>query len=80
MIVNAKKVSISCENTIKEGVDHSILTFFFVCTALKLRPVLATKDGSTVRWYGTPRFLLRSTVRLFCNGTRTVRWYGTPFL
>ena len=34
----------------------------------------------TVR-YGTPRFLLRGTVRwygtLFCNGTGTVRRYGT---
>ena len=29
-----------------------------------------------VRWYGTPQFLLRSTVRLFCNGTGTVRWYA----
>ena len=27
--------------------------------------------------YGTPQFLLRSTVRLFCNGTGTLRWYGT---
>ena len=27
--------------------------------------------------YGTPQFLLRSTVRSFCNGTDTVRWYGT---
>ena len=29
--------------------------------------------GTLVR-YGTPQFLLRSTVRLFCNGTGTVRW------
>ena len=42
-------------------------------------------NGSTVR-YGTPQFLLRSTVRFFCNGmgtvrlfrkgTGTVRWYA----
>ena len=25
--------------------------------------------------YGTPRFLPRSTVRLFCNGTGTVRFF-----
>ena len=31
----------------------------------------------TVRKYDTPQFLLRRTVRLFCNGTGTVRWYGT---
>ena len=30
----------------------------------------------TIRWYGTPPFLLRSTVRLFCNGTGAIRWYG----
>ena len=51
---------------------------------LKLR-VVKSKDGSTVRYtvrkYGTPQFLLRSTVRwymvrLFCNGTGTVCWYG----
>ena len=34
--------------------------------------------------YGTPQFLLRSTVRWYgtfcCSGTGTVRWYGTPFL
>ena len=29
----------------------------------------------TVR-YGTPQFLIRSTVRLFCNGTSTVLWYS----
>ena len=27
----------------------------------------------TVRKYGTPQFLLKGTVRLFCNGTGTVR-------
>ena len=27
--------------------------------------------------YSTPQFLVRSTVRLFCNGASTVRWYGT---
>ena len=27
--------------------------------------------------YGTPQFLLRSTVRFFCNGTGAARWYGT---
>ena len=26
--------------------------------------------------YGTPPFLVRSTVRCFCNGTGTVRWYA----
>ena len=44
--------------------------------------IVRTKDGSTVRYgtlvrYGTPRFLLRGTVRFFCNGTGTVRRYGT---
>ena len=34
--------------------------------------------GTLVR-YGTPQFLVRSTVRFFCNGTGTVRWYGTLF-
>ena len=29
---------------------------------------------NTARWYGTPQFLLRSTVRLFWNGTGTVRF------
>ena len=28
------------------------------------------------RQYGKPQFLLRSTVRRFCNGTGTLRWYG----
>ena len=40
-----------------------------------------SEDDGTVRKYGTPEFLRRSTVRgtvrFFCNGTRTVRWYGT---
>ena len=27
--------------------------------------------------YGASQFLLRSTVRLFCNGTGTLRWHGT---
>ena len=30
--------------------------------------------GTYVR-YGTPQFLLRSTVRFFCNGTGTVRLF-----
>ena len=34
------------------------------------------KGGGSVRRYGTPQFLLRSTVRFFCNGTGTVRWYA----
>ena len=34
-------------------------------------------QNGTVLKYGTAQFLLRSTVRLFCNGTGTVRWYGT---
>ena len=33
-----------------------------------------------VRWNGTPQFLLRSTVRFFCNGAGTVRWCGTSIL
>ena len=37
---------------------------------------MAVRYG-TVRWYGTPQFLLRGTVRFFCNGTGTVRRYGT---
>ena len=32
-----------------------------------------TKDGSMVRRYGTPQFLLRSTVRLLCSGISMVR-------
>ena len=33
------------------------------------------RAGTSVQ-YGTPRFLLASTVRVFCNGTGTVRCYG----
>ena len=40
---------------------------------------LLTKNGSTVRYVGAPQFLLRGTVRFFCDGTGTVRWYGTLF-
>ena len=32
--------------------------------------ILTSKDD------GTPQILLRSTVRLFCNGTGIVRWYA----
>ena len=38
--------------------------------------VVEGKDGGMVRTYGTPQFLLRSSVRHFCNGTGTVRWYA----
>ena len=40
---------------------------------------MAVRYGTLV-WYGTPQFLLRSTVRFFRNGMSTLRWYGTPFL
>ena len=36
---------------------------------------LTAKDGSTVRRYGTPQLLLKSTVRLFCNGTGTSAFF-----
>ena len=48
-----------------------------------LQPEVVGKDGSAVRRYGSPQFLLRGgtvrlfcngTVRLYCNGTGTVRW------
>ena len=41
----------------------------FVKSFVVFWPRIAVRYGR-VRWYGTPQFLLRSTVR----------WYGTPFL
>ena len=48
------------------------LSSFALATALI---EIKAKDDGTER-YSTPQFLLRSTVRLSCNGTGTVRWYA----
>ena len=52
-------------------------SLIYTLVILKSLKVASSKQGlqyGTVRKYITPQFLLKSTVRLPCNGTGTVRF------